>query len=129
MKKFIAILTSFAFVVCSLSGCRIEGYHDGYDKGYDDGYEAGCDYGYSKGIADAQRYIAFVVDDDLSSLARDIKKAYGLHPEDALLILSNYADVPDEVTEEELNKAIWALYRYYYDSTEVINSIEDYLIE
>ena len=45
------------------------------------------------------------------------------------MILSNYADVPDEVTEEELNKAIWAIYSYYYESREIMNAIEDYWID
>lgn len=129
MKRFIAILASFALTIC-LSSCSFRGsYDDGYEDGYDDGYYAGFDYGYYEGIAEAQHDIASYVDDDLSSLGWDIEEEYGLHPEDALQILSNYADVPDEVTEEELNNAIWAIYRYYYKSHEVINGIEDYWID
>lgn len=129
MNRLIAIIASTALVVCFLSGCRIEGYDTGYDDGYDDGYEAGCDYGYTKGIEKAQRFLAFAVDDDLSSLGLDIEDKYGLHPEDALQILSNYADASADVDEEELHDAIWAIYRYYYDSNKVVNSIEDYWID
>ena len=125
MKKLIMVLALFALALCSLSGCRIEG----YDTGYDDGYYAGYDDGYAKGIETAQKFLAFVVDDDLSSLAWDIEDEYGLFPEDALQMLSNYADRSNEVSEEELNNAIWAICRYYYKSNEVINGIEDYWID
>lgn len=129
MKRFITFLASFAIVICSLSSCRIEGYDTGYDDGYDDGYDIGFDYGYAKGIAEAQQFLAFIVDDDLRCLGRDLEDQYGIHPEEAVQILSNYADVPDEVSEEELHNAIWAIYRYYYRSHEVINGIEYYDIE
>ena len=128
MKK-IVLLIAVMLAMCSLSGCRIEGYNHGYDDGYDDGYESGYDIGYEEGVTRAQRYISFVLDDDLDSLAYDIEDTYGIHPEEAVQILSNYADVPDEVTEEELLNAIWAIYRYYHDSIEVVNGIEDYLID
>ena len=98
-----------------------DSYYEGYEEGYDDGYV--------EGIEKAQQFLAVVVDDDLSSLAWDIEDEYGLHPEDALQILSNYADCSGEVSEEELNNAIWAIYRYYYKSQEVINEIEDYWID
>jgi hypothetical protein len=129
MKRFIAILVLLSVTIC-LCSCDYRGiYDEAYEDGYEDGHYAGqCD-GYYDGIERAKEYIAFVVDDDLSSLAWDIEAEYGLHPEDALQILSNYADVPDEVDEEELKDAIWAIYRYYYDSHKVINDIEDYWID
>lgn len=129
MKRFITIIASIALVMCSLSSCRIEGYGTGYDDGYEDGREAGFDYGYTKGIEEAQQFLTFVVDDDLSSVERDIEDKYGIHPYEAVEILTNYADVPDQVSKEELRNAIWAIYRYYYRSNEVINGIEDYDIE
>lgn len=129
MKKLIAALAILVSVLCVLSSCRIENYDDGYAEGYDDGYFEGFDFGYYEGIAEAQSFIEFVVDDDLSALARNIESEYGLHPEDALQILSNYADVPDEVDETELNQAIWAIYSYYHKSQEIIDGIEDYSID
>ena len=102
---------------------------DSYYRGYDDGYYEGRCEGYSEGIEKAKGYIAIAVDDDLDSLAWDIEDEYGLLPEDALQILSNYADRSGEVSEEELNNAIWAIYRYYYRSHVVTNEIEDYWID
>ena len=125
MKRFVAILVLLSVTIC-LCSCDYRGI---YDEAYEDGHFDGqCD-GYYDGIERAKEYIAFVVDDDLSSLARDLEDQYGIHPEEAVQILSNYADVPDEVSEEELHNAIWAIYRYYYRSNEVINGIEDYDIE
>lgn len=129
MKRFITIITSVALVMCSLSSCRIEGYDAGYDDGYEVGREAGFDYGYTKGVEEAQKFLAFAVDDDLNSLGWNIEDKYGMNPYEAVEILTNYADNPDEATEEELHNAILAIYRYYYGSHEVVNGIEDYYIE
>ena len=124
MKKFAATLTVL-FLVLYLSACNIETYEDGYEDGYANGYTEG----YYEGIAEALDDISFYVEDDLWSLACDIEDEYGMSPDEAVMILSNYADVPDDVTEEEVNKAIWAIYRYYNKSHEIINSIEDYWID
>lgn len=96
---------------------------------YDDSYYEGFEVGYYEGIAEAQHFLAFVIDDDLSNIARAIEDEYGMHPEDALMILSNYVDVPDEVNQEDIPKAIWVIYSYYNKSNELINSIEDYAID
>ena len=137
MKRFIAFIASFALVICLLScSCRgtyEDGYADGYDDGLEDGWCDGYDEGYSKGyyegIAEAQHDISVYVEDDLSSLAWDIDDTYGMHPEDAIMILANHADDPEAIEEEELNRAIWAIYRYYYNSHKIINGIEDYWID
>lgn len=96
---------------------------------YDDSYYEGFEAGYYEGIAEAQHFLAFVIDDDLSDISRAIEDEYGMHPEDALMILSNYADVPDEVNQEDVPKAIWVIHSYYNKANELINSIEDYAIE
>ena len=129
MKKFIAMIAVITLVLFSLSACELEPYEDDYDEGYSDGWEAGFDEGYYEGIAKAQHSIAFYVEDDLFYLERDIERKYGIHPEEAVQILSNFADVPDEVTEEEVYAAIWSIYLYYHASQEVINGIEDYSID
>ena len=129
MKRVITIIVSITLVMCCMSSCRIEGYDSGYDDGYADGREAGFEYGYTKGIEEAQRFLAFAVDDDLIDLKLNIRKEYGLHPEDALDVLTNYIDVPDEVDEQELVDAIYAIRRYYYKSNEIINGIEYYWID
>ena len=129
MKKYIAMIAVISLALFSLSACELEPYEDDYDEGYSDGWEAGFDEGYCEGIAEAQHDIAFYVEDDLSSLAWDIKDEYGMLPEDAVWVLFNYTDVPDEVTEEELHKAILAIRRYYFASQEVVSGIEDYWID
>ena len=129
MKRLFVIIASIVLIMCSLSSCKIEGYGSGYDDGYLDGRETGLDYGYTKGIEEAQRFLAFAVDDDLSDLGRDIEDEYGIHPAEAVELLTNYADNSAEATKEELNNAIWAIYRYYYGLREVVNGIEDYYIE
>lgn len=144
MKRFISILVFLSFAICLLS-CSYKGtYEDGYADGYSDGYSdgkfdmqsvaddnilAGYDTGYFDGITEAQHDIAIRVEDELWSLAWDIEDEYGLLPEDALQILFNYADAPDDADEDEVTEAIWAIRRYYYASNEIINDIEDYLID
>ena len=128
MKRFIATITVLVLVLI-LSACNIETYEDGYEEGYSDGFFDGKVDGYSEGIEKAQHYISFRVDDDLWSLASDIEDEYGIHPDDAMDVFFRYADGHDDVSEEELSKAIWAIRRYYYKSHEVINEIEDYWID
>ena len=96
---------------------------------YDSGYEEGYENGYYAAISEAPEKIGCYVEEDIGELCYDIENIYGIDPEEAAMILSNFADVPDEVTEDELNKAIWAIYRYYYDSCKIINEIEDYSID
>lgn len=138
MKRFISFLVLFSIAVCLLS-CSKETYEDGYANGYSDaesemlyrmeeelldGYDIGYEDGYYEGIADAQHDIANRMEDDLWDIGWDIKTEYGIHPGEAIEILANYADVPDEVDETELLNAIQAIYHYYYDSQEIIHEIE-----
>lgn len=145
MRKGIAtllvmLILSTVFSSCSSQSAYDEGYAAGYDDGYSDGefdmqlevedsILAGYDTGYHDGIAEAQHDIAVRVEDDLHSLAWDIEDEFGMFPDDALQILSNYVDVPDEVDGDDLSMAIIAIYKYYYDSNEIINNIDDYLID
>ena len=128
MKKFFSIF-AVLIIFCFLPSCYAKTYDDGYAEGYEYGYDEGYYVGYYDGAIDAQRMIASRVEDDLRSLGREIKDEYGMHPGNAVEVLSNYADVPDEVTEEELHQAIWAIYRYYYKTHDVIKGIEDYQID
>ena len=129
MKRFISILLFFSVSMCLLS-CSYKGtYEDGYGDGYDDGHYEGLCAGYDKGIEKAKEYLAFVVDDDLSELSRDIEDKYGIHPEKAVQILTNYADDPDSVSKEDLLRAIYAIDNYFNKSHQVINGIEDYWID
>ena len=130
MKKlFPAVLLLSIFVVL-LSGCGIT--RDDLDDEWEDGCEYGYESGYADGYDDAMQKVPAKIEDrvefDIEDLCYEIKKKYGIHPEDAANILSIYADVPDEVTEEELIKAIWAIYKYYHGASDIINGISDYYI-
>lgn len=129
MKKQIALLSAL-LLMCALVACDVKTYDDGYKEGwiwgYDEGYMDGLDQGYSEGINQAKQFLAFVVEDDLSSLERNIKREYGISPFDAITILSNYADVPDEVSEEELHLAILVIDKYYIQANEIISCIDSY---
>ena len=133
MKKHFIVVTVITVIVCFLSSCGKSTYAREQEAKreaiYESGYEAGYKDGYSEAMQKAPGRIESRVDDDIWDLCREIKNKYGIYPEEAAMILSNYADVPDEVTEEELNKAIWAIYRYYFKSCEIMNEIEDYWID
>lgn len=144
MKQYTALFIAFSFLLCSLTACTGKSYEDGYTDGYSeakaemdflleeeflDGYDFGYEDGYHEGIDRAQSSIESQLDDELWSLAHDIEDKYGIHPEEAVQILSMYADVPEEVTEEDLIAAIWAIYRYYYASNEAVGEIDDYWID
>lgn len=100
-------------------------YEEGHRVGYDEGYAQG----YLDGVAAAQRQISDVVTDDLSELCREIEAEWGIDPEEAARLLSNYADIPDEVDESDVPNAIWAIYSFYHDSWNVVNRIDSYIID
>lgn len=134
MKKAFAILSVFVALICCTTSCKGRSIYamerEAKEEAiYDRGYETGYKEGYRTALSDAPERIEFYVEEDIWNLCHDIEDAYGIHPEKAAQILSNYADDPDAVTKEELNKAIWAIYRYYYDSREIMNDIEDYWID
>lgn len=127
MKKLAAII-AVLIALSSLSACG-RTYEDGYAEGEHMGYGEGYLNGYFAGVEEAQNDIAFFVEDDLSSIADDIKDKFGIYPEKAMQILANYADDPEAISDEDLYKAIWALDMYFYRSREVIKGIEDYWID
>ena len=96
---------------------------------YESGYEAGYDDGYFDAMQKAPGRIESRVDDDIWNLCKEIENKYGIHPEEAIQILANYADDPEAINAEELDRAIWVIFRYYNDSNKIMNGIEDYWIE
>ena len=133
MKKYLAAIFVTAILIFCLSSCGESDYARDQEAKreaiYESGYEAGFKDGYSEAMQKAPGRIESRVDDDIWDLCCEIENKYGIHPEEAAMILSIYADVPDEVTEEELNKAIWAMYRYYFESCKIMNEIEEYWID
>ena len=128
--KLLTKAFAIAFCICLcmvLSACKAE--QRDYVSDYDDEYYNGYEDGYSEAMQEAPGRIDSRVEFDIWDLCDEIEDEYGIHPEDAANILSIYADVPDEVTEEELYTAIWAIYRYYHGSSKIMNGIEDYDID
>lgn len=130
MKKFFISISVFVLALCFLLACDSQGtYEDGYAAGYASGYsDAECvhedDYieGYVEGINRAQNYI----ESHLQELSFDIKNEYGIYPEDALSILTNYIDDPESISEQDLHDAIYVIRSYYFDAEEISHNISDY---
>lgn len=122
MKKLFKIMLSLALCMLflfSLSSCEkkvsdSEEYYGDYHDGYVDGY--------SDGVAEAQRQISGYVDESFNSVGYEHKI------EEALQILTNYVD-GEPTSEAELHKAIWAIEKYYYDISDIVNDIEDYSVD
>lgn len=105
------------------------GYEDGISIGKEIGYDEGYDEGYFDGMQKAPGKIESRVYDDIWDLCKEIEDKYGIHPEEAIQILANYADDTEAINAEELNRAIWVIFRYYHDSNKIMNGIEDYWID
>ncbi len=134
MKRFFIMLL-IVFLACCLCACGSEtayvntDYDEGFSVGYDEGCVDGFDTGYMIGVQETQDKIASYLEDDLWDICDNIEDKYGMRPEDAVQILANYADDPDAISEQELNKAIWVIFRYYHDSHEIIYGVDDYWID
>lgn len=85
---------------------------------YNRGYEAGKE----EGKFEAQDAFEQTAQD----LAWDTRILYGIEPEEAMWILTNYAD-GEPVSKKELNDAIWAIHHYYCEMQEAIDDIDSYI--
>ncbi len=119
MKKSILIITLLAATFLFLSSCQRSIYEmereAKREAAFNDGYDVGYEEGYWEGISDAQEHLEDVLQDLLLEI----------EPEEAIQILTNYAD-GEPITEEELHKAIWAIHQYYWDSYHAINDSDSY---
>ena len=133
MKKYLTIIAMATVMIFCLSSCGKSDYAREQEAKresiYESGYEDGYDDGYSDAMQEAPERIESCVDSDIWDLESDIEDEWGIHPEEAARMLLNYIDIPGEVTEEELNKAVGAMRRYYFGSHEIINEINDYWID
>ena len=119
MKKLHKIMLILALCTMCLSSCQKQDSHnEEYYGDYHDGYVDG----YSDGVAEAQHQISGYVDECFNSVG------YGNKIEEAIQILTNYA-IDEPISEDELHKAIWAIEKYYYDISDIINDIEDYSVD
>lgn len=133
MKKLFLIIPVFAAALFCLASCRGRSIYAMEEEAkreaaFQSGYEAGYEEGYYAGKSETQEAIAFYVEDDLSKLEFDIKDETGMYPEEAIQILTNYAD-GHPVSESELNKALWTINYFYWDAFDIAHGIEDYWID
>ena len=132
MKKFFFTIIAISIAICCLSSCGKSDYarerEAESESVYEKGYETGYDEGYREGVSEAQDQIASCVDDDLWSLEHDIENEWGMDPETAIRILTNYAD-GEPISETDLNKAIWAVWEYYKGVNDIANDVDDYWVD
>ncbi len=131
MKKLLIIGLTAVLSTCLLSSCssgrsiyemekdakREAAFNDGYDVGYEEGYWEG----YWEGVSNAQERL----EDVIWNLSWETKNEHGISPETALQILTNYAD-GEPITEQELQRAIWAIKHYYWSSYDAVNDSDSY---
>ena len=89
---------------------------------YDRGYSAGYEEGEWEGIEEAQENFQRTAED----IARNADDLFDLDPEKAIMILGNYAD-GEPISQDEVEKAIWTIYQYYYEMQEAINDLDSYI--
>ena len=119
MKKF--ILVTMCVLLCfTLSACfQVDNREDEYPGDYHDGYVDGYDDGYYEGQKDLGFYA--------SSYFSDVCGwTYGI--EEAVVTLSLYIDEysGESFTEEEIEKAILEVERFYTDVRKMVIDIEKY---
>ena len=111
MKKVFAVLL-MAAALFLLAACETS---DLYNKGYSAGYD--------KGTKDTLEYVSDAMYDILWDLEQNTSEKYGLHPDEAAVVLDDFmSGVP--VSDEELQIAIDSICGYYYDSFEIPKDIE-----
>ena len=125
MKKSFAVFFIFVIIICCTTSCKGRSI---YAMERDAKREA-LEVKYREGIAEAQEQIASLVEVEMWDLEFDIEDEYGIYPEEAMQILTNYADDADDISEDDLCTAIWAIRRYYYGSIDIVCGIDDYWID
>ena len=89
---------------------------------YNRGYSAGYEEGKWEGIKEAQENFQYTAED----IARNADDLFDLDPEKAIMILDHYAD-GEPISQDEVEKAIWTIYQYYYEMQEAINDLDSYI--
>ena len=98
----------------------------GYEYGYDDGFIEGYDCGYYDALSEAPEYIENRVEDAFFDLMFYVEDLNGMSPDKAINILTNYADVREEATDEEVEAAIWAISNFYNGVYDIRRGISEY---
>ncbi len=123
MKKILAFMM-IAVLFCCLASC---GGRSIYAMERDAEAEA-MEEKYREGVSEAQEQIASLVETEMWDLEFDIGDKWGMTAEEAIQILTTYAD-GEPVSESKVNKAIWAISQYYRGVNEIANGIDDYWID
>ena len=129
MKRMIALLFVVLGIITVILGCSSQNAEERHSDDYYEGYDEGYSQGYFDGIDAAKQQVEELVIDDLYDLCHQIEDEWGIDPEEAARLLSNYADVPDEVDESDVPNAIWAIYSYFHDSWDIVYRIDFYDVE
>lgn len=115
MKKILIVAMCIALCF-SLTACESE---DSYQDGYDDGRYEGYGDGYTEALDD----VCDFAENSLSDACYDIEEEMGMHPEEAIQTLTNYA-IGEPVAEENLLNAIWVIEKYYNDVRDVVHDLD-----
>ena len=110
------LLTVFLLLSCDSSGTYDDGFEDGYDMGYSDARIKFEDE-YVKGFVEGENTIT----SDIDWISVEIRKEYGIEPEEAVYILQNYMFDPESVSYTEMCDAIYAIRKYYFDVNNLIH--------
>lgn len=123
MKKRILCVALCVLLVFGLSSCEIsseEKYYGDYHDGYVDGY--------NDGVSKAQDSIGGYAEEYFNNINSGNKKDRGITVDDAVQILTNYAD-GEPISEEELHNAIWSIQKFYCDAWDLIWELDDCVID
>lgn len=124
MKKSFVILSALLIIACCLVSCTGRSI---YAMERDAEKEA-MEEKYREGISAAQEEIANLIEIEMWDLDYDIEEKWGMSVEEAIDILTDYAEGTSS-SSRQINKAIWAIRYYYVNSTDIINGIDDYWID
>lgn len=101
-----------------------EWYNDGYNWGHEEGLSDGYIDGYNEAMSEAPVKFKDHLYYEIWDLECDISSECGIHPEEALVVLSDYLD-GEPVSNAELNSAIDAISQYYYSVGELVTDIDE----
>lgn len=119
----IAICIGSLLPLCSCERSEYSMERDAKEEAiYKRGYTAGYEEGKWEGMEEAQENFQYTAE----NIARDADELFELDPEKAIMILGHYAD-GEPISQEEVEKAIWTIYQYYYDMQEAINDLDSYI--
>jgi hypothetical protein len=121
MKKIFKRISMSALcvILClGFSSCG-EKHYGNYNDSYIDGY--------NEGVTEAQDMISGYAEECFNNIDSENKKERGISTEDAVQILTRYAD-GEPITEAELHDAIWSIHKFYYDAWDIVFELDDYSI-